>query len=384
MERQKSFFLKTLSSIFSPKPKAEWGQGRIVWDRFTKNPLAVSAMVLLIAFACIAFLGANIRPDKSEHANQQILEIALQKPGFTVGLYYPNGIPAKEKTFFSGLFFGSRVSYHEVLPIYRWWEENQSIYLELYTGDNEREQGEVLVFGSAENKKIEQYWVEKTFWLGTDNYGRDVLSRLMAGSLVSILVGIISVLISLVLGITLGALAGYFGGWYDTIIMWVINVVWSIPTFLMVMAITLSFGKGFIVVFIAVGLTMWVEVARVVRGQVLSIKEKEFVEAAKSMGFTHSRIILLHILPNILGPVIVISAANFATAILLEAGLSFLGIGTQIPTPSWGNMIKSTYTYITTDLAYLALLPGFCITFMVLCFMVMGNALRDAMDSRAN
>ena len=184
----------------------------------------------------------------------------------------------------------------------------------------------------------------------------------------------------MLIGILLGALAGYFRGWVDNLIMWFINVVWSIPTLLLVIAITFVLGKGFWQIFIAVGLTMWVEVARVVRGQFLAIREKEFVEAGVALGYSNMRIIFKHILPNVLAPVIVISAANFASAILIEAGLSFLGIGVQPPMPSWGSMIKDNYGYIILDYAYLAIIPGVAIMLTVLAFMLTGNALRDAMD----
>jgi len=180
-------------------------------------------------------------------------------------------------------------------------------------------------------------------------------------------------------GISLGSAAGFFRGRTDDIIMWFINVVWSIPTLLLVIAITFALGKGFWQIFVAVGLTMWVEVARVVRGQMMSIREKEFVEAGFALGYSKLRIIVKHILPNIISPVIVISAANFAAAILIEAGLSFLGIGVQPPVPSWGNMIKEYYSYIVLDSGYLAL-PGVAIVIMVLAFMTLGNSLRDALD----
>ncbi|HRN41199.1 MAG TPA: ABC transporter permease, partial [Vicingus sp.] len=206
---------------------------------------------------------------------------------------------------------------------------------------------------------------------------------LMAGTWISLSVGFISVFISLVIGITLGAIAGYYRGWVDDVIIWIINVVWSIPTLLLVIAITLALGKDFWQVFVAVGLTMWVEVARVVRGQVLSLREKEFVEAGRALGFNDKRIMLRHIIPNVLGPVIVISAINFASAILIEAGLSYLGIGAQPPQATWGKMISEHKGYIITGDAYLAVLPGVAITLMVLAFVLVGNGLRDAMDSKS-
>ena len=222
--------------------------------------------------------------------------------------------------------------------------------------------------------------ISKTFYFGTDKYGRDLLSRILVGARISFSIGFVAVFISLLIGVLLGSIAGYFGGKWDTLIMWLINVTWSIPTLLLVIAITLALGKGFWQVFIAVGLTMWVEVARIVRGQVMSVKEMQYVTAAEALGFSDFRIIRKHILPNILAPVIVISAANFAAAILIESGLSFLGIGAQPPMSSWGAMIKDHYNYIILGKPYLALIPGFCIMSLVMAFMLIGNTLRDALD----
>jgi peptide/nickel transport system permease protein len=166
--------------------------------------------------------------------------------------------------------------------------------------------------------------------------------------------------------------------------MWFINVIWSIPTILLAMAIRFAIGDkipSFLAIFIAVGLSMWVEVARLVRGQVLSVREMEYVQAAKSLGYNNARIIIKHILPNIIGPIMVIAASDFASAILIEAGLSFVGIGVKPPTPSWGTMLNDHRQYLTVPgKAFLALAPGICIMVMVLAFNLLGSGLRDAFD----
>lgn len=217
----------------------------------------------------------------------------------------------------------------------------------------------------------------QTHWLGTDRYGRDVLSRLMAGSVISLGVGFTAVLISLFIGILLGAWAGYRGGRVDAVISWFIQVVWTLPTLLMVLAITMAFGKGLWQVFLAIGLTMWVDVARVVRGQFFALREMEFIQAAQAFGFSDLRVMLRHMLPNATGPITVIAAANFASAILIESGLSFLGYGAQIPIPSWGNIIQEHYHLITGSHAWLAIAPGVLIISVVLAFTFIGDGLRQ-------
>ncbi len=214
-------------------------------------------------------------------------------------------------------------------------------------------------------------------WLGTDRYGRDMLSRLMAGTAISLGVGFTAVLISLFIGILLGAWAGYRGGTVDAIISWFIQVVWTLPTLLMVLAITMAFGKGLWQVFLAIGLTMWVDVARVVRGQFFTLREMEYVQAAQALGYSDLRVMLKHMLPNATGPITVIAAANFAAAILVESGLSFLGYGAQIPIPSWGNIIQEHYHLITGSHAWLAIAPGVLIISVVLAFTFIGDGLRQ-------
>ncbi len=348
--------------------------GRMAWGRLLQNRLAVAGMVTIALAVLIALLGPVIRPDGSPWASHQELGIKDQPPGFTCRfLVFPGT--------------GERIPIHTVSF------EGDRVEFERLNGHNELVPEPIEV----REQSILPVLVTERYALGTDGFGRDVLSRLMAGTFISLSVGLIAVLISLLIGIPLGALAGYFRAerpafklfgrrfrWpVDDAIMWLVNVIWSIPTLLLVIAITLALGKGFVQVFVAVGLTMWVEVARIVRGEVIRVREMEYVEAAKALGYTHGRIIFKHILPNVMGPVIVISAANFATAILMEAGLSFLGIGAQLPMVSWGGMIRSYYPYITTELWHLALLPGVCIMLLTLAFMMVGNGLRDALDTRS-
>lgn len=233
---------------------------------------------------------------------------------------------------------------------------------------------------ASSSEIVDHHIVDHRFVLGTDLFGRDVLSRLLVGTRISLSIGLISVFISLIVGIFLGSLGGFYGGVVDRIVMWIINVTWSIPTLLLVIAISVALGKGFWQVFIAVGLTMWVEVARIVRGQVMSIKNRQYVIATQVLGFSTFRTLFGHILPNAFGPLVVITASNFAAAILIESGLSFLGIGTQPPAPSWGGMVKDHFRYLLLGKPYLTLLPGLAIMSLVLAFMTLGNSLRDILD----
>ena len=326
--------------------------------------------MFILLVGLIAFFAYAIAPDNSKNANQMHLSIHSKAPGFEVDmLVIPNDI--EPQTFINKLLYGDNNPDIEI-PIINYKISNDTIYYQEFNQFDNKTLNLQLIDGSDV--------VNKKFYLGTDKFGRDVLSRIIIGARISFSIGFVAVFISLIIGLIMGCLSGYYSGFVDQIIMWLINVTWSIPTLLLVIAITLALGKGFWQVFIAVGLTMWVEVARVVRGQVISLKQREFITAAHVLGFSDFRIITKHILPNITSPLIIISAANFAASILIESGLSFLGLGAQPPMSSWGSMIKDHYNYIILGEPFLAIIPGVCIMMLVMAFMLLGNSLRDVLD----
>jgi peptide/nickel transport system permease protein len=347
------------------------------WRRLKKNTGAMAGLVVILLSLLVAVFCYFIAQDPSPYANRIILEIGGQKPGFSQKflLAKKDFTPAKSG-FFNRLISGKPDEF-DFIPVNSFQQKGDSVIADKFIDEGVSERA-----GFHKNQLAPQPVVTEKFWLGTDKFGRDILSRLLVGTRISLSVGMITVLISISIGLILGSLAGYYGGRTDNIIMWFINVIWSIPTLLLVFAITLTLGKGFWQVFVAVGLTMWVNVARLVRGQVLAVRELEYIEATRALGFSHARIIVHHIWPNILGPVLVISAANFASAIVIEAGLSFLGLGVQPPQPSWGLMIKENYNFIITQNPMLALAPGIAIMILVLAFNLLGNGLRDALSVR--
>lgn len=348
----------------------------LTWQRFKKEKEGVFSLVFIFCIILIAILGYLITPDSTPHCNHQQLEIALYKPGSSVRMLQLRPEQEISKVgIFHKMLFGQPALF-KTIPIDKVEEHPESGFLKAHLiGTSEWVQYD---YKSLAPEPV----IRKTFILGTDRYGRDVLSQLLMGTRVSLAVGFLSIFIALIIGITVGAIAGFYRGKVDDILTFIINVVWSIPTLLLVIAISFALGKGFWQIFIAIGLTMWVDIARVVRGQVISLREQDFVESGRALGYSNLRIIFKHILPNITGTVIVISASNFSSAILTEAGLSFLGLGVQPPMPSWGMMMKENYAYIVLDKAYLAIVPGVAIMLLVLSFMLIGNALRNAMDIR--
>lgn len=332
----------------------------------------------------IAIFAYPLASDKSPNANTMIVELSAKPISYKkTFLKVPKAQQRIEGNAFSRFFLGTPDKYNWI-PINGWVLLTDGIQVRHYIdeGLEDNLKFSYKALGVSSTQEVKKLLVIKSFILGTDRYGRDIFSRLLIGSRISLGVGIISVLLSISIGIFMGTMSGWYGGKIDYIIMWFVNILWAIPTLLLVFAITLTIGKGFWEIFIAIGLSSWVSAARLIRGQVMQIKEQDFIVAAKALGFKDFRIIFKHILPNIAGPITVIAAANFATAILVEAGLSFLGIGVQPPMPSWGLMIKEHYNFLIAGNPVPALLPGFAIMILVLAFNILGNAIRDILDVR--
>ena len=220
-------------------------------------------------------------------------------------------------------------------------------------------------------------------WMGTDGLGRDVLTRMLYGGRISLLVGLVAVGISTAIGIILGAIAGYYRGWVDTVIMRLVDVMLSIPSFFLILAVIAFLTPSIINVMIVIGLTSWMGVTRLVRAEFLSLSGREFVQASRTLGAKDARLIFTHLLPNSLTPIIVSSVLGVAGAVLMESGLSFLGLGVQAPQASWGNILTDGKDYIQFAW-WLSLFPGLAILITVLGYNLLGEGLRDALDPRSN
>ena len=373
--------------------------GYYVRQRLWQNRPAVAGLAFIALCALVALLGYWVLPDNSPNANHGFVQIQKEAPGLRVLLLrQPLPDSARNSTGADNLLttwlHGREPDVLET-PIGGYQFAGDSVLLKPL-GQHSAEAGRLRRLALAAitghsgpraelQREIQaRHLVYRTYALGTDKAGRDELSRLLLGTRISLGIGLVAVLISLVLGMAVGAAAGYFGGWVDSLLLGLMTVVWSIPGIMLVIAISLALdSKGVWVSFVAVGLTMWVDVARVVRGQMLSLRSATFVEAGRVLGIPTWRLIARHLLPNMRGPLIVLATSNFASAILLEAGLSFLGLGVQPPAPSWGLMVKEGYDLLGTQAGlWLTLLPGTAISLLVLSFNLLGNGLRDAYDPK--
>ena len=375
--------------------------GYYVRQRLWQNRPAVAGLAFIALCALVALLGYWVLPDHSPNANHGFVQVQKEGPGLRVLLLrqpLPDSarLGAAADNIFTTWLRGREPEWQET-PIGGYAFAGDSVILKPL-GEHSAEAGRLrrlplaaVVGHSGTRAELRHlitsspdYLRTRTYALGTDKAGRDELSRLLLGTRISLGIGLVAVLISLGLGMAVGAVAGYFGGWVDSLLLGLMTVVWSIPGIMLVIAISLALdSKGVWVSFVAVGLTMWVDVARVVRGQMLSLRSATFVEAGRVLGLPTARLIARHLLPNMRGPLIVLATSNFASAILLEAGLSFLGLGVQPPAPSWGLMVKEGYDLLGTRAGlWLTLLPGLAISLLVLSFNLLGNGLRDAYDPK--
>lgn len=413
--------------------------GYYVRKRFFSNYTAVAGLVVVIIAMIVAFLGYLIMPDSTPNADDGSVYVKLKPPGYEVTfLKKHKNIPQYKPSFLEKMLFGSPSEY-TIVPIKDYTINKDALEVtytmegvtnkddspkkekyslvsavkSLYVGELKQlknlpnankfngkpyyAEGEKVFYIDYEGnvkqttktelvKEFEENNIEKRkFFLGTDKQGRDLLSRLILGTRISLGIGLVAVFISVLVGVSLGSLAGFFGGKIDYAINFLMTIVWSIPQIMLVIVISLALGRGILGAFIALGLTSWVEIARLVRGEIMAIKEKQYIEAARALGLSNFRIVFKHILPNLFGPLIVMISSNFAAAILTEAGLSFLGMGAQPPTPSWGMMVSEGKDFIGSDTGlgvHLIFYPSMAICLLVLAFNLLGNGLRDAYDPK--
>lgn len=313
---------------------------------------------ILLCMGVLSLVAPWAAPDSSPDANQQEVRIRTLPPGRWVDFLLDSR------------FVADSIAVRNRTPL-SWYQRSGEGFRYVVWDTSEDTMSVLLSEG-------QQVTIERQrFWLGTDLMGRDLLSRLLLGMRITLKIGVFAVLVSLLVGICMGMLAGYFGGKVDQILTWLMQVVWSVPSIMLVIAFSLALGRGAWQVYLAVGLTLWVDVARLVRGEARRLRELEFVQAARVLGFGPLRVMANHLLPNMVGPILIMAAAQFASAILVESGLSFLGLGIQPPTPSLGMMIREHYPYILTRSAWLAVAPGLLISLLVLSFNLLSTGLSD-------
>lgn len=366
----------------------------IGWQSFKKHTIALQASVVVFILYSTAFLAPFVSPF-SPFEQQDFLVTAYQQPLTRIDALVLEerkgvNIPLRQGNSLSDRLTNTLIDDFQVLKTRN--EPNKLRFIDSY-----RIEGENIIYKQGPREKIipiealagdKQYSggkpdfiVSRSFLLGTDQYGRDILSRVIYGSRISLSIGFLVVLISVTLGTIVGVSSGYFGGIVDNTLMRIVDILIAFPALFLILIIIATFGNSIFLIVITLSFTGWMGVARIVRSQVLSLKEQEFILAAKSLGLSNLRIIFRHLVPNTLTPVIVAATLRIGSIILTEAGLSFLGLGVQPPTPSWGNIINEGRDSLLNHW-WISTFPGIAILTTVVCFNLIGDGVRDALDPR--
>ncbi|MFO0484619.1 MAG: ABC transporter permease [Sphingobacteriia bacterium] len=343
--------------------------------------LGALALLWLAGCVVVAVLGYWVVPDNSPLANRQVPAAARQAPGHTITFVVPPKADSLSASIWQVWWGGSAsaATWVAVVPGSVRWHGHRLEATQL--GGGAVAWPLPTVPPQHRDAWLAAHLRQFTCYLGTDQLGRDVLSRLLLGTRVSLGVGFLAVCVSLLLGVSLGLVSGYYGGRVDAAIQWLMSVIWALPSLLLALVLSFALGKGWWQLVLAIGLSIWVDLARVVRGQVLQLRAQQWVQAAGILGLPTGRILLRHLLPNLWGSIVILSTANFATAILLEAGLSFLGLGIAPPSPTWGSMVQEGYSQILfADAKGLAFFPGLAIVMLILSLNLGAMSLRDTLD----